>query len=114
VVLGVGRRGVVAARHYGRYMGKIMKQVPAFKCEYTGKIFESEQGVRRQEFYELMKKFTQQLPVVSGVTVATNSDLAMWLSDKLVTGIYPSAIGALMDAVEYLTKYRDVIEGKKT
>lgn len=88
-----------------------MQQVTAFKCERSGRIFEYEKFARRSEFNWLIRDVSRHIPnpergLISG------EEIMEWLADKLEGGIYPSALPALLKAVEYLVEHRAVIEGK--
>jgi hypothetical protein len=110
------------SRDLGRYMfsiqsergsvcickrGDEMKEVTAYKCAYTGRIFEAEIAARRCEFEALILAIGGHMPAMGSVNP---KDIMVWLSSNLQSGIYPSAADRFIEAADYLREHRDAMD----
>jgi hypothetical protein len=85
-----------------------MKQIQAFKCEHTGRVFEHERDARRSELRAKLRAVAEALP--SSDLNTSSYELMSWLADKLEGGTYQGAAIALRDAVSYLFENKETIE----
>jgi hypothetical protein len=90
-----------------------MMKIDAFKCAYTGKIYESEGEARRSEFCAMMRKVPGHLPAPASSHGWSVTEWFDWLASELVGGVYPSTFPALMEAMIYFQEHRTIIENRR-
>ena len=79
-----------------------MKMIEAFKCEFTGSIFEDRHRSRRSEFNALMKRVGGSLPAMGSI----GPDKIMeWLASSIESEIYPTVPDKLREALDYFNAH---------
>lgn len=89
-----------------------MEIVNAYKAERSGRLHQTEQGARRDEFEWLMQDAGGHLPSFNPAKVGSNEELMDWLAGVLNSGAYNSALAAFRKALDYFTAHYEVITGK--
>lgn len=75
-----------------------MKTIEAFKCEFTGGVFEDQRRAQRSEFYALMKRAGGSLPAMGSIEAVK---IMEWLANNIESEIYPTAPDKLREALNY-------------
>jgi hypothetical protein len=73
-----------------------MKTIEAFKCEFSGAVFEDQRRARKSEFNALMKRVGGSLPAMGSI----GSDKIMeWLAGTVESEVYPTVSDKLREAL---------------
>jgi hypothetical protein len=75
-----------------------MQTIEAFKCEYTGAVFEDKQRAARSEFTSLMLAVAGSCPAMGSIS---SYNIMKWLARNIESDVYPTVYEHLRAALAY-------------
>jgi len=77
---------------------QVVEKIDAYKCSITSAVFEDQSRAVKAEFRAMMRRAGGSLPAWGSIDPMKIMD---WLASEIESGVYPTAIIKIQEALEY-------------